>query len=556
MTKASSFKPILLLTRFKNFKSILPTVAFLIVVSFFIIGGCNNNSGTAPSGEARTIGQIDGVIVPAIKAEFALQMWREGDPDGDIFLNGTRVADLTQAEQDALNSAYQSGFFVSLISPETQDKNDLLAVLGLVPLIDENAPVDLYAVAREFNVSGVRHFTIDSIVPFNEESDPPELRFLRERVRIFAEWAADMTMTTATTQTREDGSMTPSLTQIADSTSYTKQWSFPSGLKVIKNLLGTMFIGSLSDYMAHNTLTLKGWSLHSETDNSDFYYFQTDYGFAPDSTLPRVQPGNLWPCNSQQPPMIVVVDETEPAFPANLNNRGNLNILANNIVTDFNSEDVQLIQSQPTNFTVASTVTNSMSDTRSGGVSYSTEDGLGVEASESVSYSHSTSYSAPAVEITNSSMDGAGGNNTQWNFDLANPDARDVATNTFQPNAQWILKASPATREGGFLNITTGYHMEFFLITCATNPGVLHPVLNETPGSLIGWSMNFPVPPTPPPPTPTPTPPPTCTMGSCPVGQECATDLMPPVCVPQPCDESMTCPLGFDCMNEVCEPET
>ncbi len=177
MTNVSSFQA---LNRFKKLRSIIPAVTCLIIVSFFLIGGCNN-SGSNPSENARTIGGIEGVIVPAVKAEFALQMWQEGDPDGNIFLNGSRVSGLTQSEQDALNNAYQAGFFISLISPETQDMQNLVNILGIQHITADNNPVDLYAVSREFNVSGSRHFTMDSIDDTNLVT-PIELSFHRERV--------------------------------------------------------------------------------------------------------------------------------------------------------------------------------------------------------------------------------------------------------------------------------------------------------------------------------------------------------------------------------------
>ncbi|GJM16415.1 MAG: hypothetical protein DHS20C13_17420 [Thermodesulfobacteriota bacterium] len=538
MTNVSSFQA---LNRFKKLRVILPAVSCLIIVSFFLIGGCND-SGTNPSGEARTIGNIDGAVVPAIKAEFILERWGEGDPDGDIFLNGSRVSGLTQPEKDALNSAYQSGFFVSLISPETQDMNDLLVVLGLQPLIQDNRPVDLYAVSREFDVSGVRHFTIDTLDDVNEDN-PPGLRFHIERVERLITWAINQPA--VTTSTRQDGSPTTELTALADSTSYTKVFSFPSGLNVIK--VNNMFTGSLSDYFLHTTTTLQGWGVHSEGENSDFYFFQVQNEFAPNTTLTRVQPDNLWPCQVQQPPSPNGI----PSFFRNGDLRGNRNIFTTNIVTDFSSDNVQNLDSEPKT-TVGTTSTSSTLSTMVGGnVSYSSENGAGVGLSESVTYSNTQSYSASAVQIDNESLEGPAGNNATWNYDISNPNTVfGVATNSFLPQGQWELKADSSTRAGGQFNITTGFRLEVILITCATNPGVLHNIPAPNVGSgLVGWSLNFPVPPLPPPPT-------TCTDNAdCPVGQVCGTDLMPPVCVPQPCDESMTCPAGFDCMNEVCVAE-
>jgi len=111
---------------------------------------------------------------------------------------------------------------------------------------------------------------------------------------------------------------------------------------------------------------------------------------------------------------------------------------------------------------------------------------------------------------------GPNGNNAAWQFDLTQ--ALNIATTTFEPLGQWELQADPQTRAGGFLNITAGFYVEFYLITCATNPGVLANLANPTPGSLVQWSLNFPVPPLPPPPK-------QCsTNQDCPVGQVCATD--------------------------------
>ena len=445
MTNASSFQG---LNRFNKLRAIIPAVICLIIVSFFIIEGCND-SGFNQTQEARTIGKIQGVIVPAVQAEFILERWGEGDPDGDIFLNGSRVSGLTQSEKDALNSAYKSGFFVSLISPQTQDMNDLLVVLGLQPLIQENRPVDLYAVSREFNVSGVRHFTIDTLEDFNEDN-PPGLRFHRERVDRLIAWAADEAVVTTTA--RGVGSPTTELTQLADSHSYTQVYSFPSGLKVI--IIENMFIGTLSDYFLHTTTTLTGWGAHSEDDNSDFYFFQVQNEVAPDSTL-RAVPGGPWPCQVQQPPF----DPMHfPDFIDDMNLWGNRNILATNIVTEFNSDNVQNLDRQPKNTEGTSTTTSSMSRTVGGNVSYSTEDGAEVGLSTSVTYDNSKSYSAPSVTISNGSLVGPGGNNATWNYDFSNPDALGVATNTFQPLGQWELKADSSTREKGVFNITLTVH--------------------------------------------------------------------------------------------------
>jgi hypothetical protein len=259
--------------------------------------------------------------VPAVKAEFALQRWQEGDPDGDIFLNGSSVSGLTQSEQDALNSAYQSGFFVSLISPETQEMNDLLVVLGLQPLILENDPVDLYAVSREFNVSGVRHYTMDSM-DLEGQVSPIELSFQRERVELLITWAINQQdQTQLATSVRETGAAPNQLTELADSVSHTQTWSFPAGLTI----LPPPFIGdpkpSLSDLKGNFQFTLRAWSVHSESDNLDYYFFEAVPQFTPNTTLRKSSSvsARVLPCS---PPLLVL---HPPIAPNDINPNSNTN---------------------------------------------------------------------------------------------------------------------------------------------------------------------------------------------------------------------------------------
>lgn len=131
-----------------------------------------------------------------------------------------------------------------------------------------------------------------------------------------------------------------------------------------------------------------------------------------------------------------------------------------------------------------------------------------------------------------------------------------MATADYQPHLGWYYSAEPATRrdnpcivpEGdnkirtNCLQIMLNTIVNYYSISCL--PDV-------APASKLGgWSLNFPNPPTPAPPTPTP-----CTSNSdCPVGQQCATDLMPPSCQPQQCDANMLCPAGFACVSEECQP--
>lgn len=434
MTDLSRMKPAFFFTSFKNFKSAISTAILLVIVSFFIIGGCND-SGFNQTQEARTIGEIQGVIVPAVRAEFFLQRWQEGDPDGNIFLNGSSVSGLNQSEQDALNNAYLSGFFVSLINPETENINDLLDVLGIQQLIEDNRPVDLYAVSREFNVSGVRHFSMDSIDDTNLVT-PIELSFHRERVERLITWAANQT--TATTSVREVGTEDNQLTSLADSTSHTNVFSFPSGLTVDPE----PFI-SLSDFKGIFTVTLQGWSAHSIAQTKDFYFFLITYDFAPDTSL-RSSPAQPWPCQVQQGPR-------DPLggflFDRNLSLRGVTSYVGNNIVTNFAEPVVVNLDAQPPTTEPTVTTESSVSRTISGSVSYSTEDGASASVSESVTYENSTSYSSTAITTSNLSSEGPNGNNAEWEFDVQGSNAM---TTTFFPQAQWVMLAEPETRAGGF----------------------------------------------------------------------------------------------------------
>jgi hypothetical protein len=100
MTNVSSFPTTNLLNRFKKLSSVIPAVTCLIIVSFLLIGGCNTSSNQV---DGRTIGEINGAVVTALKQVLTLREWREGDPDGDLYLNGSRVATLTDAEKQAIN---------------------------------------------------------------------------------------------------------------------------------------------------------------------------------------------------------------------------------------------------------------------------------------------------------------------------------------------------------------------------------------------------------------------------------------------------------------------
>ena len=133
MTNVLSFTTTNLLSRFKELRSIIPAVTCLIIVSFFLIGGCNNSGSNQV--DARTIGDIEGAVVSALKQVLTLRDWEEGDPDGDLYLNGSRVATLTDAEKQAINDSYDMGFIVALVNPDIDHILDLHEVLGLNPVL-------------------------------------------------------------------------------------------------------------------------------------------------------------------------------------------------------------------------------------------------------------------------------------------------------------------------------------------------------------------------------------------------------------------------------------
>lgn len=233
-----------------NFRSAMSAVMCLILVSFFLIGGCSSNSSSNKSSDALTIGEISGEIVPAVKAEFALSKWREGDPDTNIFLNGTTVSTLTQAEEDALNNAYQAGFFIGLIDPILQEVDDLHDILGLRILIVETGPLNIFTVSRELNVSGVRYFRMHAIPPNGTST---EKSFQRQRVQRLIDWENIASSTTLSA--RETGMMSNNLMDLTDSVSYSELFSIKSG--------GSTSLGRNQDFEGYFQATARGWSLHS-----------------------------------------------------------------------------------------------------------------------------------------------------------------------------------------------------------------------------------------------------------------------------------------------------
>ena len=87
----------------------LKSVAFIIIalllISYGLIGGCNNDSGSGQSqnADALVIGSLDGVIVPALNDVAVLKKWSQGDADNNFILNGNRVNQLTTNQKAAPN---------------------------------------------------------------------------------------------------------------------------------------------------------------------------------------------------------------------------------------------------------------------------------------------------------------------------------------------------------------------------------------------------------------------------------------------------------------------
>ena len=467
-----------------NFKSTISALIFLVLISFMLAGGCSSDSNTTKSSDALTIGELSGEIVPAVEAEFALMDWQQDDPDSNFFLNGSTVSTLTQAQEDALNNAYQAGFFIGLIDPILPDIDELHDILGLKRLIVDTGPVNIFAVSREFDVSGVRYFRMHAIPP---DGVPTEKAFQRQRVQRLITW--ENTASTATLSTSETGMMNTNLRDLADSVSYSELFSIKSG--------GSTNFGLNQDYEGHFQATARGWGLHSVENNSDFYFLESIFVLAPNTSL-RTSPTQAeWPCN----PQLVFID-------TDAQRKGTNNYVSNNVVFDnLTSTQVKLIDSSPLTTEGEDTTSSSISTTVSGGVSFNEDDGLGVSFSQSATYTNSRSYTSPSITTSNLSLDGPGANNAAWNYDVFNANA---ATATFQPFEQWYWEANSDLRKK--LKCSVGgndYCIQFSLDLTVT----YYPVsclLEFTESTQFtqsdSWRLNFPVPPTPPPPTPTPAP--------------------------------------------------
>ena len=64
-------------------KSVAVMIIALLLVSYVLIGGCNNNSSTQMA-DALQIGELSGPIVPAVDAEFFIRDWQEGDSNNNF----------------------------------------------------------------------------------------------------------------------------------------------------------------------------------------------------------------------------------------------------------------------------------------------------------------------------------------------------------------------------------------------------------------------------------------------------------------------------------------
>jgi hypothetical protein len=166
-------------------KSVAVMIIALLLASYGLIGGCNNN-GSTQMADALQIGELSGPIVPAVDAEFFIRDWQEGDSNNNFFLQGSMAGKLTQAEQDALRSAYKSGFYIALIHPTVAEIYDLDDVLGLEQIIVDNGPLDIFAVKRELVGGGIRrYFTLPNK---QQNLEPRDLSIERERVTALMNW--------------------------------------------------------------------------------------------------------------------------------------------------------------------------------------------------------------------------------------------------------------------------------------------------------------------------------------------------------------------------------
>lgn len=499
----------------RTFRSLLPGFFGLTLACIFLIGGCNNN-GSNPNVDARTIGSIDGAVVSALKQAFTLREWQEGDPDGHIYLNGSRVASLSDAEQEAVNDAYQMGYLVGLVDADIDQILEMHEVLGLDPIFADNGTLDLLAFSREFNVSGIRYFIMR---PYLDGPIPEDLNL--DRVAALDDWAqiSSSSVSPASVDLRNTGAPSE-LTSLADSTSWTEHGTWPAATDPNLSTLPVDLQVTLSGFA-------QAWSVHSTSNNNDFYYLRTNYVLTPTSTLGQL--GSV--CNEPACDLFTLNNCPGPAALAG--EIGVVNYSLNNTQPAFNNSELDVLVFNPTTTTGEVTTSNSIAHTFSDNVSYSEDDGAEVGVSSSSTYSHSTSYESPSVTTTAFIGSGTNMNNTEWVWSVENSN---VSKATFEPNFQWIWEAQSSTRSAGSITWEQEFKFESYAYSCA-------PVM--TTQSIPVLKMVIPVPPLPK----------ECSANSdCGPAQVCGMDLSPPICVGQPCDDMMTCPGGFQCVNEVCQP--
>lgn len=510
MTHVSRMKTTSFCNSFNNLKPTITTATFLIIISFVLIGGCNDSDSNQVDVDARTIGSIEGAVVPALKQALTLRNWKEGDPTGDLYLNGSRVDSLSEAEQQAVNDAYQMGYIVALVTPNIDHILNMHEVLGRDPIFADNGTLDLLAFSREFNVSGIRYFILR---PYQDGPIPEDANL--DRVSDLSDWAQTFSslVSTASVELRETGAPSE-LTMLADSTSWTESTTVP--------IAPVVNIGGTPDLQIRLRGFAQAWSVHSTANNNDFYYLRTTYGLTPVSTLGQL--GSV--CNSIcDVPFLNCLAPND--FPI-----GVIQYTLNNTQPIFMSPDLTVIEFNPTTTEGEITTSSSISQSFSDNVSYSQDDGAEVGVSSSSTYSHSTSYSSPSVRTTANISNGPNGNNAEWVWLV---EASNVSRATFEPNFQWIWEAMPATRAEGSIVWEQGFDFLSYPYSCLG-------VDASTFAAVLKLAIAVP-----------PLPKDCSTNQDCGVGQVCATDLSPAICVAQPCSESMSCPDGFMCTNDECQ---
>jgi hypothetical protein len=493
-------------------------LVFLVFMSI----GCDP-SGSAGQVDGRRIGEIDGVVVPALEEELVLRDWKEGAPTGDLHLQGSTVATLSDAEKEAINDSFDMGFIVALIDPSIEDILDLHDVLGKdLPFVD-NGPLDLVAFSREFNVSGIRYFIMKPHESADGSPIPPDVN--RDRVVALGDWAPMASSGPSLQQETPQNS----LRQLADSISWTQHAS--QGGKVNSEAESfnvdpdfvLVFQGSTQVWSAHSIDAIN----NTGGQGADFYYIATMYTLTPTSTQgltggepPRFNCSAV--CNN---PLI---------FQCGDQFGGVQQYFANSFQGNSISQPtIQNIIQSPQTTTGETTTTSGVTHSISGTASYSQGDGAGVGVSAGVSYSNSQSFSSPTVVTTNLANAGEGENNANWRFFI---EGSRVMFAAFDPWIQWVWEANPSTRSAGSLILEQQVSYTYFPYSCWQG---------FVPSNLItALRAAFPVPPLPP----------SCTTNSdCPVGMECSSTGQ---CDPQPCDDNTPCPVGFECVNDICQSES